>query len=32
VSSYDKLTSAIDDLDTMYDFFKSGDASEAEAE
>lgn len=32
VSAYDKLTSAIDDLDTMYDFFKSADASEAEAE
>ncbi len=32
VSSYDKLTSAIDDLDTMYEFFKSGDAEEKDAE
>lgn len=32
VSSYDKLTSAIDDLDTMYDFYKSGDAEEKDAE
>jgi peptide chain release factor 2 len=32
VNAYDKLTSAIEDLDTMYDFFKSGDASEADAE
>lgn len=31
VVSYDKLTSAIDDLDTMYDFFKSGDATEQDA-
>ncbi len=32
VSSYDKLTAALDDLDTMYEFFKSGDATEADAE
>jgi peptide chain release factor 2 len=32
VGAYDKLTSAIDDLDTMYEFFKSGDAAEADAE
>lgn len=32
VSSYDKLTAAIDDLDTMYEFFKSGDAEEKDAE
>lgn len=32
VSSYDKLTAAIDDLDTMYEFFKSGDAGEKDAE
>ncbi|MES2514521.1 MAG: peptide chain release factor 2 [Bacteroidota bacterium] len=32
VSAYDKLTAAIDDLDTMYDFFKSGDATEKDAE
>ncbi len=32
VGSYDKLTSAIDDLDTMYEFFKAGDATEADAE
>ncbi|MCZ8284287.1 MAG: peptide chain release factor 2, partial [Bacteroidia bacterium] len=32
VSSYDKLTAAIDDLDTMYEFYKSGDAEEKDAE
>lgn len=32
VGSYDKLTAAIDDLDTMYEFFKSGDAEEKDAE
>ena len=32
MSSYDKLTSAIDDVDTMYEFYKSGDASEVDAE
>jgi peptide chain release factor 2 len=32
VTAYDKLTSAIDDLDTMYDFYKSDDASEADVE
>ncbi|MES2133025.1 MAG: peptide chain release factor 2 [Bacteroidota bacterium] len=32
VTSYDKLTGAIDDLDTMYEFFKAGDATEADAE
>ncbi len=32
VSSYDKLTSAIEDLDTMYEFYKSGDATDSDAE
>lgn len=32
MSSYDKLTAAIDDLDTMYEFYKSGDAEEKDAE
>lgn len=32
VSAYDKLTAAIDDLDTMYEFYKSGDAEEKDAE
>jgi peptide chain release factor 2 len=32
VGAYDKLTSAIDDLDTMYEFYKAGDATEADAE
>jgi len=32
VGAYDKLTSAIDDLDTMYEFYKGGDATEADAE
>ena len=32
VSAYDALTGALDDLDTMYEFFKSGDATEADAE
>jgi len=32
VSSYDKLTSAIEDLDTMYEFYKSGDAEEKDVD
>ncbi len=32
VNAYDELTRAMDDLNTMYDFYKSGDASEADAE
>jgi peptide chain release factor 2 len=32
VSTYDKLTVALEDLDTMYEFFKGGDATEADAE
>ena len=32
VSTYDKLTAGLEDLDTMYEFFKSGDATEADAE
>jgi peptide chain release factor 2 len=32
VTSYDKLTAAIDDLDTMFEFYKSGEASESDAE
>jgi peptide chain release factor 2 len=32
VSSYDQLTAAVDDLDTMYEFYKSGDAEEKDAE
>lgn len=32
VNAYDELTRAMDDLNTMYDFFKSGDATEADAE
>lgn len=31
VTSYDVLTSAIDDLNTMYEFYKSGDAEEKDA-
>lgn len=31
VTSYDTLTSAIDDLNTMYEFYKSGDAEEIDA-
>lgn len=32
VGAYDKLTAAIDDLDTMYEFFKAGEAEEKDAE
>lgn len=32
VNAYDELTRSVDDLNTMYDFYKSGDASEADAE
>lgn len=32
MNAYDKLTRAMDDLNTMYDFYKSGDATEADAE
>lgn len=32
VGAYDKLTAAIDDLDTMYEFYKAGEAEEKDAE
>lgn len=32
MSSYDKLTAAVDDLDTMYEFYKSGDAEEKDVD
>ena len=32
VNAYDELTRSVEDLNTMYDFYKSGDASETDAE
>lgn len=32
VSAYDELTRAVDDVNTMYDFFKNGDATEADVD
>lgn len=32
VNAYDELTRAVEDLNTMYEFYKSGDATDADAE
>jgi peptide chain release factor 2 len=32
VSSYDAYSNSLDDLDTIYEFFKSGDATEKDVE